>query len=143
MVEALSDWTPTVFLDPRSDEPVYLQIAHALIREVERGRFRPGDPLPGYRKLAGQLGVVSGVVGGITPTSVSVAVARPGTASASAKLARMAIYARFIIAIQHRRTPDVAISTFRYSPPSSCAAAFICSESPGAGTHGRRNPSPS
>jgi GntR family transcriptional regulator/MocR family aminotransferase len=54
---ALAGWTPTVFLDPRSDEPVYLQIAHAVMREIDRGRFRPGDPLPGYRSLAEQLGV--------------------------------------------------------------------------------------
>ena len=53
----MSDWTPAVFLDPRSAEPVYLQIAHALMREIHRGRFRPGDALPGYRSLAEQLGV--------------------------------------------------------------------------------------
>jgi GntR family transcriptional regulator / MocR family aminotransferase len=54
---AVSDWTPSVFLDSRSDEPVYLQIAHALMREIHRGRFQPGDALPGYRRLAEQLGV--------------------------------------------------------------------------------------
>ena len=53
----VSDWTPSVFLDKRSDEAVYLQIAHALMREIHRGRFRPGDALPGYRTLAEQLGV--------------------------------------------------------------------------------------
>ncbi len=49
--------TPTIALDPRSDRPVYLQIAHALMEEIHRGRFRPGDPLPGYRTLAQELGV--------------------------------------------------------------------------------------
>jgi GntR family transcriptional regulator/MocR family aminotransferase len=53
----VSEWTPSVFLDTRSDEPVYLQIAHALMREIHRGRFHPGDALPGYRTLAEQLGV--------------------------------------------------------------------------------------
>jgi GntR family transcriptional regulator/MocR family aminotransferase len=53
----LPGWTPPVFLDPRSEAPVYLQIAHALMREIHRGRFRPGDPLPGYRSLAEQIGV--------------------------------------------------------------------------------------
>ena len=53
----MSGWTPTLFLDPQSREPVYLQIAHALMQEIHRGRFRPGDPLPGYRTLAQQLGV--------------------------------------------------------------------------------------
>jgi GntR family transcriptional regulator/MocR family aminotransferase len=53
----VTEWLPAVFLDPGSDEPVYLQIAHALMREISRGRFRPGDALPGYRTLAEQLGV--------------------------------------------------------------------------------------
>ena len=53
----MSGWTSTLFLDPQSREPVYLQIAHALMQEIHRGRFRPGDPLPGYRTLAEQLGV--------------------------------------------------------------------------------------
>jgi GntR family transcriptional regulator/MocR family aminotransferase len=53
----VAEWTPALFLDPRSRDPVYLQIAHALMKEIHRGRFRPGDPLPGYRTLAEQLGV--------------------------------------------------------------------------------------
>ena len=53
----MAEWTPSLFLDPRSKDPVYLQIAHALMKEIHRGRFRPGDSLPGYRTLAEQLGV--------------------------------------------------------------------------------------
>jgi GntR family transcriptional regulator/MocR family aminotransferase len=53
----VAEWTPALFLDPRSKDPVYLQIAHALMKEIHRGRFRPGDSLPGYRTLAEQLGV--------------------------------------------------------------------------------------
>ena len=53
----MAEWIPSLFLDPRSEDPVYLQIAHALMKEIHRGRFRPGDPLPGYRTLAEQLGV--------------------------------------------------------------------------------------
>jgi GntR family transcriptional regulator/MocR family aminotransferase len=53
----VNGWTPTVFLDPASLEPVYLQIAHALMHEIHRGRLKPGDGLPGYRTLAAQLGV--------------------------------------------------------------------------------------
>ena len=56
-VALASVWTPTVFLDPSSQEPVYLQIAHALMHEIHRGRLKPGDGLPGYRTLAAQLGV--------------------------------------------------------------------------------------
>lgn len=48
---------PTITLDPGSNRPVYLQIAHALMSEIHRGRFRPGDALPGYRTLAQGLGV--------------------------------------------------------------------------------------
>jgi GntR family transcriptional regulator/MocR family aminotransferase len=53
----MNGWTPTVFLDAASQEPVYLQIAHALMHEIHRGRLKPGDGLPGYRALAAQLGV--------------------------------------------------------------------------------------
>ena len=53
----MAEWTPALFLDPRSKDPVYLQIAHALMKEIHRGRFRPGDLLPGYRTLAEQVGV--------------------------------------------------------------------------------------
>jgi len=48
---------PTIALEPGSDRPVYLQIAHALMREIHRGRFQAGDALPGYRTLAQELGV--------------------------------------------------------------------------------------
>lgn len=53
----MSGWTPNVFLDPASREPIYLQITRALVEEIRRGRFKPGDPLPGYRTLAEQLRV--------------------------------------------------------------------------------------
>jgi GntR family transcriptional regulator/MocR family aminotransferase len=53
----LSGWTLALFLDPQSRDPVYLQIAHALMQEIHRGRLQPGDLLPGYRTLAEQLGV--------------------------------------------------------------------------------------
>ncbi|MFT3913076.1 MAG: PLP-dependent aminotransferase family protein [Anaeromyxobacteraceae bacterium] len=48
---------PTIVLEPGSERPVYLQIAHALMAEIHRGRFQPGDALPGYRTLANELGV--------------------------------------------------------------------------------------
>jgi len=53
----VNGWTPTVFLDSASREPIYLQIAHALMHEIHRGRLKPGDVLPGHRALAAQLGV--------------------------------------------------------------------------------------
>ena len=35
--------------------PLYMQLAHALIHEIERGRLQPGSPLPSSRDLAEEL----------------------------------------------------------------------------------------
>jgi GntR family transcriptional regulator/MocR family aminotransferase len=40
-----------------SDQPVFLQIARAVIDDVKRGRLKPGASLPGSRTLADSLGV--------------------------------------------------------------------------------------
>ncbi|WP_237741157.1 GntR family transcriptional regulator, partial [Novosphingobium sp. B-7] len=42
----------------RSDQatPLYMQLAHALIHEIERGRLQPGSALPSSRELAAELG---------------------------------------------------------------------------------------
>ena len=39
------------------DTPRYLQIAHGLIHEIERGRLLPGEYLPSSRDLAAALEV--------------------------------------------------------------------------------------
>ncbi|HJW72448.1 MAG TPA: PLP-dependent aminotransferase family protein [Geothrix sp.] len=44
-----------ISLDPASGESLFLQVAHALMRDIHRGRLKPGDPLPGYRSLAESL----------------------------------------------------------------------------------------
>lgn len=44
-------------LDPDVGKPLFLRIARALIRDIERGRLRPGDRLPGTRTLAKELAV--------------------------------------------------------------------------------------
>ncbi|WP_157216615.1 MocR-like pyridoxine biosynthesis transcription factor PdxR [Flavisphingomonas formosensis] len=44
-------------IDPSRSTPLYLQIAHALIHEIERGRLGSGDFLPSSRDLAAALGV--------------------------------------------------------------------------------------
>ncbi len=44
-------------LDPAADGPVFLAIAAALVREITRGRLRPGQRLPGTRALARTLAV--------------------------------------------------------------------------------------
>jgi GntR family transcriptional regulator/MocR family aminotransferase len=44
-------------VDAARDMPLYLQIVHALIHEVQRGRLTPGTFLPSSRELANTLGV--------------------------------------------------------------------------------------
>lgn len=46
-----------VSIDRTSHTPVYVQIAHALISEIRRGRLTTGSVLPGSRDLAVELGV--------------------------------------------------------------------------------------
>src|SRR3569833_216933 len=40
-----------------STMPLYLQIVHGLIQEIERGRLQPGTYLPSSRAMAASLGV--------------------------------------------------------------------------------------
>lgn len=40
-----------------SGSPLYLQLVHALIHEIERGRLEPGSTLPSSRDMARELGV--------------------------------------------------------------------------------------
>lgn len=44
-------------IDASLDTPLYLQIIHALIHEIQRGRLLPGAELPSSRELAATLGV--------------------------------------------------------------------------------------
>lgn len=44
-------------INPHTSGPRFLAIAHALIEDVQRGRLRSGQRLPGSRVLAQQLGV--------------------------------------------------------------------------------------
>lgn len=44
-------------LQPDGDTPLYMQIVHALIHEIQRGRLQPGAYLPGTRELATALAV--------------------------------------------------------------------------------------
>jgi len=50
-------WTPALRLDSSADLPLFLQIARAVTDDVQRGRLRPGDRLPGSRSLAASVGV--------------------------------------------------------------------------------------
>jgi len=44
-------------LKPDGETPLYMQIVHALIHEIQRGRLPPGSFLPSSRELAAALGV--------------------------------------------------------------------------------------
>ncbi|HZU52588.1 MAG TPA: PLP-dependent aminotransferase family protein [Holophagaceae bacterium] len=44
-------------IDPDSPDPIYLQLAEAVIAAIRQGRLRPGETLPGTRELAEQLKV--------------------------------------------------------------------------------------
>lgn len=50
-------WTLALELDPSAETPLFLQLARAIAHDVQRGRLRPGDTLPGSRTLASSLGV--------------------------------------------------------------------------------------
>src|SRR6187200_445586 len=47
-------WAPEV---PPGEQPLFLRIAEALIRDIQQGRLAEGDRLPSTRQLAAQLGV--------------------------------------------------------------------------------------
>ena len=50
-------WELIVDVDRDRALPPFLQIARALVADIQRGRLRPGDRLPGSRTLADSLGV--------------------------------------------------------------------------------------
>src|SRR5262245_1750933 len=52
-----SRWELAVSLDRADQTPLFLQIAGRLADDIRRGRLRPGQALPGTRKLAGALGI--------------------------------------------------------------------------------------
>ena len=45
-------WRTIIQLQKEGDQPVYLQIANAVIREMKRGRIGPGIKLPGTRQMS-------------------------------------------------------------------------------------------
>jgi GntR family transcriptional regulator / MocR family aminotransferase len=53
----LRPWNVKLLIRRHAQTPLYLQIVHALIAEIRRGRLGSGAALPGSRELAGTLGV--------------------------------------------------------------------------------------
>lgn len=50
-------WDLSIALDPAREQPVFLQLASAIADGIRSGRLKPGEPLPGSRELAENLGV--------------------------------------------------------------------------------------
>ncbi|WP_075010879.1 PLP-dependent aminotransferase family protein [Stigmatella aurantiaca] len=55
-------WRLDLPLEPASATPLYRQLVQAIVRDIRRGRLRPGDALPGTRTLAEKLGITRKVV---------------------------------------------------------------------------------
>lgn len=53
----LRPWKLEIQLDHQSDKAIYLQIADAIIEDIQSGRLKQGTALPGSRKLAQDLKV--------------------------------------------------------------------------------------
>jgi GntR family transcriptional regulator/MocR family aminotransferase len=53
----MKHYIPVISVDAEGRAPEFLRIARALMTDIERGRLRPSDPLPGTRELARALGV--------------------------------------------------------------------------------------
>ena len=51
----VGQWELRVGLDVQGHEPLFQQIAQAIVGDIRRGRLSPGDRLPGSRKLARSL----------------------------------------------------------------------------------------
>jgi GntR family transcriptional regulator/MocR family aminotransferase len=50
-------WDLPIPLDPSRPEPLYLQLVQGLVARIQGGSLKPGDPIPGTRALAEQLGI--------------------------------------------------------------------------------------
>lgn len=50
-------WQPAIEVDRNAELPPFVQIARSLSADIQRGRLRPGDRLPGSRRLAESLRV--------------------------------------------------------------------------------------
>ena len=53
----MAHWPLTIVMDRQAGVPLFRQIHRAISDDIRRGRFRPGDRLPGTRTLARVLGV--------------------------------------------------------------------------------------
>ncbi len=57
MGQMLRPWKTILELELDAPKAVFQQIADGIIEEIQKGRLRPGTPLPGSRELAADLGV--------------------------------------------------------------------------------------
>ena len=52
IVQMLRGWKFEFQLNKQTDKAIYLQIADAIIRDIQSGRLKPGNALPGSRNIA-------------------------------------------------------------------------------------------
>lgn len=80
-------WQLTLTI-PEGSAPLFARIAEAVVAEIQRGRLRAGDRLPGTRRIAAQLGVHRNTVVAAWRelTAQGWLVARPGGATTVAQL---------------------------------------------------------
>lgn len=52
IVQMLRDWKFEIQLDEQSNKAIYLQIADAIVTDIQSGRLKTGDALPGSRNMA-------------------------------------------------------------------------------------------
>lgn len=53
----MKPWPIVFSIDSTSTDPLFLQVARAIVEDVRRGRLSPGAPLPGSRTLADALSI--------------------------------------------------------------------------------------
>ncbi|HVJ63074.1 MAG TPA: winged helix-turn-helix domain-containing protein, partial [Tahibacter sp.] len=58
----MRDWNLAIGIDASREQPLFVQIAHALAEAIRDGRLKRGDALPGSRALAAALGVTRNTV---------------------------------------------------------------------------------
>lgn len=114
-------WDLAIELDAAREQPLFLQLADAIAGAIRDGRLKPGEPLPGTRRLAERLalnrntviagyeelhaeGLVSTRIGGGTFIAERMREARAPPSSAFAG-------------------PTYALASARHPPPSSVAPA--------------------
>ncbi len=119
----LRPWDFKIILRRQSLTPVYLQIAHALIDEIRRGRLSTGAALPGTRDLARSLEVNR-------KTIVQAYEELAAQGWVKSEQTRGTFVSSHLPAIEQAKEPAVPLAGMPAGPTSACSGArprFHCS----------------